>query len=847
MSWSIAFLIAAVSTAYYLGSLVGLALRLPPATTSLMWPPNTILTLALMLTRPRHWAWCLTAAFGAHLVVQGPTGWPPLLIVTLFATNAFEAVVGAGGFRWLAGPTPRIDSLRRMTIFILVVAVGAPLLSSFPDAAAVHWLQGEEFALVMRRRLSSNIMTALALLPALLALFLHLPRWLRHTRPRRWVEAATLAVTLVAAAQFAASLRVVRIVDVPITFHHTPLVVVLPFLLWAAVRFGTAGASLSLLVTALSAVQGAIAEATYADPAAAESSVLTLQTFLIMLSIPLLCLAALIEERYRARGDLADRLAFEAVLARLSASFVHVPTLQMPQAFQSSVDRLGRFLGLDHLVLFEVPPGESVPEVAASWTEPSRVAPTPWAARLMPWTMAQLRAGREVVVASLDGLPPEAAPDRSAFDARAVRAVVALPLVVGGRVVGGVACFGARGGSTWGDEVISRVRQASEVFGNALARKQTDGALRESESMKSAILAALPNAVAVLDGRGDVVAVNEEWQRAGEERDVAMLAGARSGSFVEHCHAAGAAGVSARDVIEGTEAVLAGTSAGLTVEYRARPVSLDRWFSVTVVPLGGGEGGAVVTHTEISARRRAEHSAQRSRDELAQVTRVSAMNELAASLAHQLNLPLTDIRSHAQTAQRLLAGGELNQTAMRGILEEIIADERRADLVIQRLRELLRKGPAERKRLDLNQVAQEVVALVESDVVVRNIHLTVGFSGEPLLVRGDRVHLAQALMNLITNAIEALDQVASQQRHLTVRSEAAYEAALIVITDNGPGPGTEPDRLFEPFFTTKGAAMGMGLPIARTVVEAHGGRLWLATAPATVGVSAYLSLPLDLP
>ena len=634
----------------------------------------------------------------------------------------------------------------------------------------------------------------------------------------------------------------------PITFHHTPLVVVLPFLLWAAVRFGTAGASLALFVTAMSAVRGAIAQAAYADPVAAESSVLTLQAFLIMLSIPLLCLAALIEERYRARVDLADRLAFEAVLARLSASFVHVPTVAMPQAFQSSVDRLGGFLGLDHLVLFDLGAGEHVPEVAASWTAPSRGAPTPWSARLIPWTVEQLRAGREVVVTSLERLPPEALPDRSAFDARAIRAVVALPLVVGGRVVGGVLCLGARGGVAWDDEVISRVRQAAEVFGNALARKQTDGALRESESMKSAILAALPNAVAVLDGRGHVGAVNEEWKRAGAERDLVMLAGAQAGSYVEHCRVAAAAGVSAaHDVIEGVETVLAGTSAGLTIEYRARPVSMDRWFSLTVVPLGGGDGGAVVTHTEISARRRAEHSAQRSRDELAQVTRVAAMNELAASLAHQLNQPLTGIRSHAQTARRLLAGDAVDLTAMGGILEDIIADEHRVDQVIQRLRELLRKGPAERVRLDFNLVVQEVVALVESTVVVRNIHLTVNLSAEPLFVRGDRVHLAQALMNLITNAIEALDLVEPHQRHLTVRSEAAYEAALVVITDNGLGPGPDSDRFFEPFFTTKASSMGMGLPIARTVVEAHGGRLWLSETRTTTGAAAYMSLPLDLP
>ena len=120
-----------------------------------------------------------------------------------------------------------------------------------------------------------------------------------------------------------------RVGELPVTVH-TPLVLVLPFLLWAAVRFGTAGASLSLLVTALSAVQSAIAHAAYTDPAAAEASVLTLQAFLIMLAIPLLCLAALIEERYRARIDLADRLAFEAVLARVSASFVHVADRRHP-------------------------------------------------------------------------------------------------------------------------------------------------------------------------------------------------------------------------------------------------------------------------------------------------------------------------------------------------------------------------------------------------------------------------------------------------------------------------------------------------------------------------------------
>ena len=533
-----------------------------------MWPPNTILTFALMLTPPRRWAWCLAAALSAHFAVQAGTGWPPLLIVGFFATNSLEAILGAGAFRWLAGSPPRIDSLRHMTLFIGVVAVGAPLLSSFPDAAAVNWLQGEPFALVVRRRVASNVMTALALLPAMLVLWLHLPRWIRHTHPRRWLEAGALTAALVTAAQFAVSPLIVRVGELPVTVH-TPLVLVLPFLLWAAVRFGTAGASLSLLVTAMSAVQSAIVHAVYTDPAAAEASVLTLQVFLIMLAIPLLCLAALIEERYRARIDLGGRLAFEAELARVSASFVHVPTADIPGAFEASLERLGRFIGLDGLALLEFASGGGSAHTIATWTALERTRPLMTSlGEACPWTMGQLLGKRKVAVSSLAELPPEAASDRRTLEATAVRAALAMPLVVGGQVIGGLVCLAMADDWQRNQEVLDRLRQAADLFGNALARKQTDGALRDSEAMKSGILSALPNAVAVLDRHGDVVAVNHQWERAGADRNLANLAGPLSGSYSEHCRALERVGLSqARAVMDGVDVVLAATSPGVTVEY----------------------------------------------------------------------------------------------------------------------------------------------------------------------------------------------------------------------------------------------------------------------------------------
>ncbi len=384
----------------------------------------------------------------------------------------------------------------------------------------MNWLQGEPFALVVRRRVASNVMTTLALLPAMLVLWLHLPRWIRQTHPRRWLEAGALTASWSTAAQFAVSPLVVRVGGLPVTVH-TPLVLVLPFLLWAAVRFGTAGASLSLLRDRI--VGGATARSPMRptpSPAAAEASVLTLQAFLIMLAIPLLCLAALVEERYRARVDLADRLEFEAVLARVSASFVHVPTADIPGAFEASLERLGRFIGLDGLVLLEFPARRRRAQTVATWTALERTRP--WMTSLgesCPWSMAQLLGERDVAMAA-GRTAAEAASDRRTLEARGARAL-AMPLVVGGLVIGGLVCLAMADGWQRDQEVLDRLRQAADVFGNALARKQTDGALRESEAMKSGILAALPNAVAVLDRRGEVVAVNQQWERAGADRSLA--------------------------------------------------------------------------------------------------------------------------------------------------------------------------------------------------------------------------------------------------------------------------------------------------------------------------------------
>jgi hypothetical protein len=292
----------------------------------------------------------------------------------------------------------------------------------------------------------------------------------------------------------------------------TPLVIVLPFLLWAALRFGTSGASLALLATALSAVEGAIAGGHVTDVVAAEQAVLGVQVFLIMLAVPLLGFAALIEERYHARLDLSERLRFEAMLARVSSTFVGVPGNRMPEALLSAVERLGRFVGAEAAVLFE--PMRASPDArSAHATSPLVLS---WATSdalrselagiftALPWVVDQV-AHEHLVVWTPVPAADAAEADRTFLARHRIENLVALPVYQGPRVVGGLVLSG-RSRAPWSSDAIARVRQASAVLGQALGHWRTDQALRESESVRSAILGAIPMGVAVRRGgcRSDV-------------------------------------------------------------------------------------------------------------------------------------------------------------------------------------------------------------------------------------------------------------------------------------------------------------------------------------------------------
>jgi PAS domain S-box-containing protein len=256
-----------------------------------------------------------------------------------------------------------------------------------------------------------------------------------------------------------------------------------------------------------------------------------------------------------------------------------------------------------------------------------------------------------------------------------------------------------------------------------------------------------------------------------------------------------------------------------------------------------GELEYIAAVQDVTARKLAGEALDKARSEVARVSRLTTMGELAASIAHEVNQPLTALTNNANACLRLLANSNLAPGVLRQALVEIVADGSRASAVISRIRALIKKAPAEQSKLDINEVIQEVSALVGHEVQKRGVAVEFQLTKTLPLVRADRIQLQQVLLNLIMNGIEAMTAVTDRPRVLWMQSQVDESGdVLVAVRDSGTGLGSEPDRLFTPFFTTKGNGLGMGLSISRSLIESHNGRLW-ATPNSPHGAVFSFTLP----
>lgn len=246
---------------------------------------------------------------------------------------------------------------------------------------------------------------------------------------------------------------------------------------------------------------------------------------------------------------------------------------------------------------------------------------------------------------------------------------------------------------------------------------------------------------------------------------------------------------------------------------------------------------------DVTVRRLSEAALENARSELARISRLTIMGELAASIAHEVNQPLTAVTNNANACLRLLANRDLDPEVLQGALEGIVADATRASAVLARIRAFIKNSPAVRSALDIHEVIQEVLAIASHELQNKQVVIELQLTKTRLSVWADRVQLQQVLLNLIMNGVEAMAAVTHRPRVLSIQSQVDDSGnVLVAVRDSGTGFSSDPDRLFTRFFTTKANGMGMGLAISRSLVENHGGRLW-ATPNSPHGAMFSFTLP----
>jgi nitrogen-specific signal transduction histidine kinase len=318
------------------------------------------------------------------------------------------------------------------------------------------------------------------------------------------------------------------------------------------------------------------------------------------------------------------------------------------------------------------------------------------------------------------------------------------------------------------------------------------------------ILASLPNHVAILDRNGMIVGVNKAWE------DFARANGGMSSmvgvgcSYLDVCRGGAAAGEStAQRAFDGVRSVLDGFSEFFEMDYPCHSPEESRWFLMRVMPLKAPEGGAVISHDDISRLRRAEQEAESLLRGLEHSGRVALLGEISGSLAHELNQPLEAILANAQAARRWLASPQPDLDEIRHIIEDIIRDDSRAGEIVHSVRSLLSR-----------------------ELLLADVPLVLELHPELPLVAAGSVELQQALLNLMLNGLQAQDAVQRSCRGMAVFTRNAGDRVVISVRDHGPGLSSDiAEHMFDAFFTTKSGGLGLGLALCRQIAKTHGGEL----------------------
>jgi PAS domain S-box-containing protein len=554
----------------------------------------------------------------------------------------------------------------------------------------------------------------------------------------------------------------------------------LPFLIWAAVRFGTLGASTAISIVGFLAIWSASHGHGPFSGETSEQNALSIQIFLIVLAIPLLFLATVIEERVTGQTELRESESRFRIMADAAPVLIWV----------AGVDKLCTFFNKPWL---DFTGRSTEQELGNGWAEG----------------------------VYRDDLQKCLAVYTQAFDSQQ-------PFVMQYRLRRN------DGEYRWiSDQGVPRYDEQGKFAGyigscvDVTELMTKDEALRQSEERMRLAAAAANLGIWEWDlSKDEIWATNARRGLLGSPAPGKIALE----DFICRLHP------DDRDWVRHTIDDSIQSGEDFDSEYRLiLPDGIVRWMSTrgsVHFDDAGKPARLLGISIDITARKQAELDAQRDRAELSHLSRVALMGEMSASIAHELNQPLAGILSNASAGQRFIDKGDVDLREIRELLGDIIADGRRASDVMLGIREMVKKGQVARRSVDLNEVVMDAVRMVSPDAVLRSCQVETSLDASLRDIEGDPVQLQQVLLNLVINAFDAMRDTPIPRRKVVIATQSNSDATVRTsVRDYGAGISEEMrDRVFDPFFTTKNEGLGMGLAIVRSIVESHGGTITIENA-----------------
>jgi PAS domain S-box-containing protein len=540
-----------------------------------------------------------------------------------------------------------------------------------------------------------------------------------------------------------------------------------------------------------------------------------------------------------AEVSLEEHLTFERLLSDLSARVANASGDQLEKEIESGLKQLITFLDFDRSNFGEFTAdgwATILCSVAAAGVERYPPGPVP---KFAGWYLSRLRTEDIVRVRSIDDLPPGAIEEAEYFHQSGIRLSVGIPLHVGGHIVAFINFSAFRTTREWPDDLIARLKIVGEVMAQALVRKRSEAALQASEERWRSMFEASNLGISIIDQNLHYIATNPAFQ--------AMLG--YTESELHHLTPVDVTAEEDRDVTRMRVAELQqGERHGYeTVKQYRRKDGTIMWGHLYASVVRNPQSGAkmfIGTLIDITATKHAQDSLRATQSKLAHITRRTTMHEVTATIAHEVNQPLAAIVANSNAALRWLRKTPPEVAEAVANVNQIISDGHRASGVIAGIRGMVKKDEHAKVLLDVNAVIQEVLELLHGELSSKRISVRTKLSRDLPQVLADHGQLQQVILNLVTNAIEAMSANPLGSRLLNVSSKSSQPDEVIIAVEDS-GPGIDPKdlgRIFDAFVTTKSQGMGIGLSICRSIAESHGGRLW-ASGRRPHGSIFYLTLP----